>query len=132
RYKRMGDMKRAFIFAFFAAASCSGGTPRPEFERFDPAVTPGPADYPDVAAVILLDRGTLELTVDAVTHNPYGKMTRLHRYKILRDAQGQDPSRIIIPYDPGSVVRGLLVRKISPTGRIDEVDDKNFADGAHE
>jgi uncharacterized protein DUF3857 len=120
------------LLAALFADACGGSTPRPDFERFDPAVTPTGADYPDVPAVVLLDRGTLQLTVDAVTRNPLAKLTRLHRYKILRDASWIDVKHVVIPYDPGSVVAGLLVRKISPEGRIEEIDEKNFADGAHE
>lgn len=114
-----------------ALASCSGGTPPPEFERFDPAVTPGPEDHPDVPGVVLLDRGTLFLTADPATKNPIARLRRYRRVKILR-ASGAELARVVVPHDPGSVISGLTVRAVLPSGDTLSVGEENFANTAHE
>jgi hypothetical protein len=120
-------MRRLALSAFMALAACGSTMPRPELERFDPAITPTAADYPDVDGVVLLDRGTLHLTADPKTKNPLGRLTRYRRLKVLRD-QGRALSRVIIPYDPGSVVTQLIVRAYRPGGEAVEVDLRNVAD----
>lgn len=117
--------------AALAAFGCRASTHRPEFERFDPAVTPGPGDYPDVPGVVLLDRGTLQLTADPATRNPLGRLTRYRRLKVLRD-NGRELARISVPYDPGSIVSGLIARAVQPNGDITTVDTSNIAETVHE
>jgi hypothetical protein len=103
--------------------------PEPEFERFDPAITPTANDLPDVAGVVLLDRGTLELTADAVTKNPIARLRRLRRVKILRES-GAALADIVVAYDPGSVVSSLKARVVLPGGKSQEADSALVKDGA--
>jgi hypothetical protein len=112
------------------AVACSSGQSEPEFERFDPAITPTAADYPDVPGIVLLDRGTLELTADPLTKNPIARLRRLRRVKILREA-GESIGEVVVPFDPGSIVRSLKVRAILPNGAEYEADPENVRDGAH-
>ncbi|MCK6549889.1 DUF3857 domain-containing protein [Myxococcota bacterium] len=113
--------------ALAALVACSSSTPPPELERFDPMVTPGPDDHPDVPGVVLLDRGVLELTADAVTRNPIAKLRRLKRVKILRPS-GAELSRVTIPYDPGSVVGDFVARAWLPNGDVVEAEKKSLSD----
>ena len=108
-----------FVFA------CTGSITRPEFERFDPRFTPVAADYPDVPAVVLLDRGLLTFGNDTERKVPFVRLRRHRRVKILRSS-GLSLARIEIPYDPGALVRGLIARAVQPDGRIvrADVDDQ--------
>lgn len=98
-----------------ALAGCASHIPRPEFERFDIRVTPDPDGYPDVQAVNLLDRGTLQLTVDPISRSAFGILTRYRRFKVLREG-AEDLRRIVIPYDPGSAIATLIVQTVAPNG----------------
>jgi hypothetical protein len=111
------------------ASACSSSTPAPEFERFDEAITPVASDYPDVPGVILLDRGTLQLTADAVTKNPIARLRRLRRVKILRET-GASLANIVVSYDPGSVVTDLKARVVLPSGKAVNADPETIRDGA--
>lgn len=103
--------------------------PEPEFERFDPAITPTAKELPDVPGVVLLDRGTLELTADAVTKNPIARLRRLRRIKVLRDS-GAHLAELIVPFDPGSVVTSLKARAVLPNGDTYFSDSAKVKDGA--
>ena len=100
------------------AGGCAGGISRPAFERFDPRVTPGASDYPDVPAVVLLDRGLLTFATDTERNVPYARLRRYRRVKILRKT-GLPQAMVKVPYDPGTIVRGLIARAVQPDGDID-------------
>ncbi len=102
--------------------ACAQGGSRPTFERFDARVTPTAADYPDIAAVVLLDRGLLTFGIDAERRVPFARLRRYRRVKVLRP-DGQSLARIEVPYDPGSLVRGLIARAIQPDGAVIRPDD---------
>lgn len=110
--------------------ACSSSLPAPEFERFDMRTTPGPSDYPDAPAVVLLDRGELRLTVDPRTGNPIARLRRLRRVKILRES-GLEQARAVAPYEPMSAIRGLSARGILPSGAEVVADPENIADSPY-
>ena len=96
---------------------CGSGLPNPEFERFDPQITPTASDLPDAPAVVLLDRGTLLLTSDPKTGNPIARLRRYRRIKVLREA-GIGLAEINIPWAPLSFVHGLRGQVVHSDGRI--------------
>lgn len=101
---------------------------RPTFERFDPRVTPTASDHPDVPAIVLLDRGLLTFSMDPERGIPLARLRRYRRLKILRPS-GRTLANVEVPYDPGTVVFGLIARSVQPTGRTNTV--ANPADVAH-
>lgn len=121
---------RRIACALILATACASSATLPDYERFDPAVTPTAAELPDVPGVVLLDRGTLELTADATTGNPIARLRRLRRVKILRES-GAPLADIVVPYDPGSIVASLKAREVLPDGKEIDVDPQLVKDGAH-
>lgn len=124
----MVEVKR-WIVPVLLASACSSSTARPEFERFDPAISPVASDFPDVPGVVLLDRGTLMLTADAVTKNPIARLRRLRRVKILRET-GAGLADLVVSYDPGAVVTDLKARVVLPNGKSFDADSETIRDGA--
>ena len=110
--------------------ACGSGLPPPSFQRFDPRVTPRAADHPDVAAIVLLDRGLLTFGVDPERDVPFARLRRYRRMKVLRPA-GRNLGRIEVPYDPGVIVRGFIARAVQPNGDITLADSANPGDIAH-
>ena len=106
---------------------CGATLPQPNFERFDIRVTPTPSAYPDVPGVVLLDRGTLHLTVDPERRIPLGRFRRYRRIKILRPS-GTDLATITVPYHQGEALHGLRVRGIAPDGNIHETNEGEAVD----
>lgn len=124
-------MKRQFLaLALLCSPACASSLPPPEFERFDMSATPQASDYPDAPAVVLLDRGELALAVDARTGNPIARLRRLRRVKVLRET-GLNQAEIEVPYDPGTAIRGLSARSISPEGEVVEADRDNISDSPY-
>ncbi len=109
------------VLAILFAAGCGASLPQPEFERFEARVSPSPEEYPDVGGVVLLDRGTLFLTVDPARAFPIGRLRRYRRVKVLR-ASGATLGHIVVPYNPGEVVYGLIVRAVGPNGDTVDAD----------
>lgn len=109
---------------------CSSSLPRPEFERFDARVTPGPEVYPDVPAVVLMDRGELLLTADVERRTPIGRLRRYLRIKVLREP-GIALSRVEVPFDPGSSVFGFNAQVITPEGRVVPAALENLTETGH-
>ena len=102
--------------------ACAQAGSLPAFERFDRRMTPTANDYPDVAALILLDRGLLTFGLDDERQVPYARLRRFRRLKVLRPP-GRDQARIEVPFDPGSIVRGLIARAIQPDGTTVNIED---------
>jgi hypothetical protein len=115
------------------AAACGATLPQPELERFDIRITPVASDHPDVPAVVLLDRGTLYMTIDPKRGVPLGRLRRYRRVKVLRPA-GTHLREIAVPYNPGEAVYGLIARSVSPEGEgwsadLEEMKDEEDAAG---
>ncbi len=103
-------------------SGCGSSGARPSFERFDLSVTPAAADYPDVSAVVLVDRGLLTFGIDDERNVPFARVRRYRRVKVLRP-EGRALAEVVVPYDPGAIVRGLMGRAVFPDGRSIEIDD---------
>ncbi|MEQ8980702.1 MAG: DUF3857 domain-containing protein [Deltaproteobacteria bacterium] len=88
---------------------------------------PTASDFPDVPAVVLLDRGELVLTVDPKRLIPIGRLRRYRRIEILRES-GLSRARIEVPYDPETGVLGLIARTVLPDGSILDADPDNITD----
>ena len=116
--------------AALITAACGASLPEPAFERFDPTVIPRVTDYPDVPAVVLLDRGTLFLGVDGSGRNPLGRLRRYRRVLILRP-DGVSHARQELPFDPGTTIYGLRARVVSPDGRTVERSGGDVQDALH-
>lgn len=97
-------------------AGCGSGLPVPQFERFDPRITPGRQALPDAPAVVLLDRGTLVFAADGKTGNPIARLRRYRRIKILRES-GLNQARIQVTHDPLAAVHGLKAQAVGINGR---------------
>lgn len=110
-------MRTAALFSLVWMIGCGSSLPRPEFERFDVRVTPTAAEHPDVPAVVLLNRGTLNMTVDAKNALPIGRLRHLHRVKVLRET-GLGRGKVVVPFTAGEAIYGLTARSISPEGEI--------------
>lgn len=119
------------MLAALLAAGCGASLPQPSFERFDVRVTPGAGDYPDVPGVVLLDRGTLYMTVDAKRVRPIGRLRRYHRVKVLRSA-GAEMGVVTVPYAFSEAIHGLRARAVSPEGEVWEADPDTVEDVPHE
>ena len=123
-------MKRVFLILL---AGCGSSLPQPEFERFDVRVTATAEDHPDVPAVVLLDRGTLHMTVDAKRILPIGRLRHYHRVKVLRES-GLGRKVVVVPYNEGEAIYGLQARAVTPEGEVwyadpGEVKDLEAPDG---
>ncbi len=103
-----------------AATGCATGLVGPSFERFDLTKTPTANDYPDVPAVVLLDRGEMLFTADPERLTPVARLRRYHRVKILRDT-GTELRKVYIPYDPGSLVTDVIARAYLPDGDTESI-----------
>lgn len=120
-------MARLIPISLLFLVGCGSSLPTPKFERFDMNAIPEPSDYPDVPAVVLLDRGELMLTVDTKRRTPLGRLRRYRRIEILRET-GLEFARVEVPYDPGTGVHGLIVRTVLPDGTIINADPENITD----
>lgn len=121
---------RKLFFSALLVAGCGASLPTPHFERFDVRVTPEPGDFPDVPGVVLLDRGTLYMTVDAKRVLPIGRLRRYHRVKILRP--GAEMGVVTVPYASFEAIHGLRARAVSPDGEVWEADPDTIEDVLHE
>ena len=107
-------------------AAC-GGVSRPVFERFDARVTPSANDHPDVPAIVLLDRALLTFGVEQERRVPYARLRRYRRVKVLRST-GLPLGRIVVPHDPGTILRGMIARAVQPDGTVTEADEGREVD----
>ena len=114
----MAKSASAVAAALLCLTGCAGGG-APTFERFDLSATPPASRYPDVPAAVLLDRGLLTFGIDPARRVPYARLRRYRRIKVLRP-EGRDQARVTVPYDPNSVVTGLVARAVYPDGRVVE------------
>ena len=122
-----GPVKRT-VLPLLVMAGCTTHLVGPSFERFDLTKTPNTSDYPDVPAVVLLDRGELWLTADPEKRTPVARLRHYRRIKVLREP-GAALRKVMIPFEPGTLVTDVIARaylpdgdEIGPDGDIVEVD----------
>jgi hypothetical protein len=93
------------------------GTSRPKVDRFHNADRIGPSDYPDVPAVVLLDRTEVSFTYSTEKNRPYAQALHLRRIQILNE-KGLVHQKLTIPFDHLSDVLHIQGRIIKPDGRV--------------
>ncbi|MFO0726975.1 MAG: DUF3857 domain-containing protein [Myxococcota bacterium] len=115
----------------FSLLGCQTTPNPPMFERFNMAATPEAKDYPGVGGVVLLSRGTLSFFVEPELKIPVVKLRVYHRTKVLRP-ELMSLKRILVPYDPGTVVVDLVAQVVPESGEatfIKDIYDIDLEDG---
>ena len=96
-----------------------------EWKDLDYNKLPGPEEYPEAAAIVLLDEGTMEI---------YGsgevRMSTFERHRIVKvlSQAGQHYANVVIPYSTGMDIENIQGRTISPDGTITPVKDADIFD----
>ncbi len=91
----------------------------------DLSAAPHPSAFPDAGAVILLDKGTME--VFAQGDIPFSVFER-HRIVRILGVRGHSAGNVVIPYGGRSQVDAVEARTILPDGRIIPLEEKNIYD----
>jgi len=118
---------RAAALALLALTFSSCGPSRPEVERFHVSGRVEPGDYPDVPAVVLLDRTELRFTFSVERGRPYAESLHTRRIQVM-DPRGLDLAKMLIPFDDRSVILHVLAKRIRPDGEIIEMADDRAVD----
>jgi len=79
-----------------------------------------PVNYPEANAIVLFDRGRMEVTLDAII------FTRHVRMKILNKAGIEEVGDISFSYDEDDKIRRLKAHTITPNGKKHKVSKKKF------
>ena len=127
----------ALLLALVVTHGCN--TTRPELETFHSSGRVEPGAFPDVDAVVLLDRSELTFTYSADKQRPYAELFRTLRVQVLTP-KGVERAKVQIPFDNRSRLLHIQARRIQPDGTITEmppdraVDLRYFKEGtkAHE
>jgi hypothetical protein len=114
----------------------AAGCPRrqPGLERVNRNGVADPADFPDAAAVLLLDRSEVTLAAKAEGERPLAEIVRTRRIQVLTEA-GRALTRVLVPFDERSRVWSIQGRVLKPDGteiRMNDaavVDVDRFTDG---
>ncbi len=105
----------ALLPAIWVLGSCASNTGTPFFERFDPTLSPVPADHPDSPGVVMGDRGVLRFILEP-QRTPRGQLKRYRRVKILR-ANGLSLATPRICHGPFARIRQLRARLVHRSGQ---------------
>ena len=100
-------------------AGCAGHKV-PPLERFHPSQRINAEQYPDVDAVVLLDKQELTYSFNAKHWQPYAELLHHRRVQILTEA-GLTMRRVYIPFDDTSAVLDVVARVIHPDGSVDDL-----------
>lgn len=96
-----------------------------EWNELDFARLPGEKEYPDAGAIILLDEGKMDVSLD---NKLYSTVYQRHRIIKILNARGLKYANVAIPYSPNSFVDGIQARTISPKGEIQILEKKDIFD----
>ena len=108
------------VVLLIGSVSCS--TPRPAMERFDLRNRVDRSSFPDVDAVVLLDRREVTYNYSIEQERPFAEERHLRRIQIMGDdALGLRKFRL--PYDNRSRILHVQARIIKPDGRIVDMPD---------
>ncbi len=110
-----------------AALAASCGPSRPEIERFHTSGRVDPRDFPDVPAVVLLDRTELTFTFAAEMGRPYAASLHTRRIQILRP-EALDLARVMIPFDDRSRILYVQAKRITQDGEMIPMADDRAVD----
>jgi hypothetical protein len=111
------------------------GPSRPKLEKFHTSGRVDPGQYPDVPAVVLLDRTELRFTFSADAGRPYAEQIRTRRIQLLKP-ESLELARVLIPFDDRSTIFHIQARRTSETGEVEEMppdralDMMRFKDGS--
>jgi transglutaminase-like putative cysteine protease len=117
-----------FIIIFFILAGCAGRdkwATQIQWPDLDWQRLPSQSDFPDEAAVILLDEGKMEV---------FGSFTsafsEFERHKIVKilNRRGEKFANVIIQYYPSVTIEKIEARTISPAGKIFVIEPKDIFD----
>lgn len=97
-----------------AAAGCRSSRSKPTLEPFEIRLTPTADTYPDVDAVVLIDRGALTFLPNPRGGPPVARLRHHRRLKVLRASSGAFAVRLRHP--PASAIRDLVARVVTPEG----------------
>ncbi len=100
---------------------------RPEMERFHVAGRVDKGAFPDVPAVVLLDRTELTFTFAPEAKKPYASQLHTRRIQIL-DASALERAKVRIPYDDRSRVLHIQARVTKPNGDVVESPADRFVE----
>lgn len=106
------------LLVALCALACS--TPRPQMERFDLRNRVDASAFPDVDAVVLLDRTEVTYNYSIQQERPYAEALHLRRIQVLSE-KALSLSKFRIPYDDRSRVLHVQARVLKPDGRIIEM-----------
>jgi hypothetical protein len=109
--------------------SCSGvgdWANRINWNDFQLENLPGQEDYPDEAAILLLDEGKMEV-FGSNSQDGFSVFEQHRIYKILNH-RGQRYANIVIAYTPNTYVEKISARTISSSGEITVLNKKDIYD----
>lgn len=107
------------LVAGLAASSCTGHSVAP-LQKFHLSQMISPEAYPDVDAVVLLDKQELSFSFSVKQWQPYAELLHHRRIQILRKG-GLRMRRVFIPFDDTSAILDVVARVIHADGRIDDL-----------
>jgi hypothetical protein len=117
----------AAIALALLAAPLGCGPSRPKVDRFHTADRMQASEYPDVPAVVLLDRTELSFSFSTEKNRPYAQAIHLRRIQILNE-KGLAYQKLNIPYDHLSEVLHIQGRVIKPDGQVVEMPSDRAID----
>jgi len=95
---------------------------RPEQERIGQSSIVDKRDYPDVPAVILLDRSEVTFSYSTKNNVPYAQKLVTKRAQIF-DERGLDIAKETLSYDERSEILWVRGRLLKSSGEVIEIDD---------
>jgi hypothetical protein len=115
----------SIIFICFSCAHNGDWAKRLDWKEFEFTNLPGEKDYPDAAAIIILDEGKMQII--GASELPTSVFER-HRIVKILNSRGQRYANIAIPYTSQSQVENIRARTISPKGEIKVLNKGNIYD----
>jgi hypothetical protein len=102
-------------------------TRRPEMEKFHVAGRVDRSAFPDVPAVVLLDRTELTFTFAPDQRRPYAALLHTRRIQLMTPA-ALDLVKAQIPYDSRSRILHIQARVTKPDGRVIDSPPDRFVE----
>jgi hypothetical protein len=118
------------MFSMLLSLSCSHGSGpmhRTNWKQIDPKILPGAREYPNAAAVILLDEGTMEMVgTDDLGFSIFER----HRIVRILTPAGQRYANVVVPYGRGAEIENIQARTIGPDGTVFPVKEADIYDAS--
>lgn len=108
-------MRLCFVVLAVVVAAC--GPSRPQVEKFHTSARVERGDFPDAAAVVLLDRTEVLFSFSPEKNKPYASEVRTRRVQIL-DERGLQHAKLLIPYDDRSEILSVQGKLLKPDGSV--------------